>query len=386
MKSIKSLLFTILSIFIIISCSQFGDSLRLPGENPKDIIFYELDNDYLAPESKEFIESNYPSNQVNLSYVLVGKKTYGFEADLDNEKSLSFDEDGAFRLDREHPFIKDKYKEGRIGESDRDKDRDEKDDEGRDKDKDRDKEGEGKERDKCFEFVMPFTFIMPDGSTITIEDERDMKKVEEWYKNNPEVEDRPEIQFPVDIVIINEEGEEETVTVNDEEELKEVRAECEKVYREDDRCFDIVMPFTFTMPDGSSITIEKEEDHEKIEEWYKNNPDSKERPDLVFPVDIILEDKTKEGEEETKVITINNEEEMIRVMMKCRDKDKKDRCKKLHGDEIPDCIREYVSSNYPDDKIVHSRMLKTKDNHTLYIVKLDKNGILKFNGDCELLD
>ncbi len=74
MKPIKSLLFTILSIFIIISCSQFGDSLRLPGENPKDIVFYQLDNDYLAPESKEFIESNYPSNQVNISYVLVGKK------------------------------------------------------------------------------------------------------------------------------------------------------------------------------------------------------------------------------------------------------------------------------------------------------------------------
>ena len=383
MKYIKSLLFIILSIIVIISCSQFGDSLRLPGENPKDIVFYELDNDYLAPESKEFIELNYPSNQVNLSYVLVGKNTYGFEADLDNEKSLSFDEDGAFRLDREHPFLKDKYKEGRIGESD--KDRDEKDEEGRDKDKDRGKGGEEKEREKCFEFVMPFTFTMPDGSTITIEDERDMKKVEEWYKNNPEVEDRPEIQFPVDIVIINEEGEEETVTINDEDELKEVRVECEKVYREREKCFEFVMPFTFTMPDGSSITIEKEEDHEKIEEWYKNNPDSKERPDLVFPIDIIVENQTKEGEE-TKTITINNEEEMRRVLMKCRDKDKKDRCKKLHGDEIPDCIREYVSSNYPDDKIVHSRMLKTKDNQTLYIVKLDKNGILKFNGDCELLD
>jgi len=89
MKYIKSLLFIILSIIVIISCSQFGDSLRLPGENPKDIVFYELDNDYLAPESKEFIELNYPSNQVNLSYVLVGKNTYGFEADLDNEKSLS---------------------------------------------------------------------------------------------------------------------------------------------------------------------------------------------------------------------------------------------------------------------------------------------------------
>ena len=174
MKYIKSLLFIILSIIVIISCSQFGDSLRLPGENPKDIVFYELDNDYLAPESKEFIELNYPSNQVNLSYVLVGKNTYGFEADLDNEKSLSFDEDGAFRLDREHPFLKDKYKEGRIGESD--KDRDEKDEEGRDKDKDKGKGGEEKEREKCFEFVMPFTFTMADGSSITIEKEEDNEK------------------------------------------------------------------------------------------------------------------------------------------------------------------------------------------------------------------
>ena len=103
----------ILTVFILsISCSQLDDSFRLPGENSDDIVYYELNNDYLAPESREFIESNFPSVNVNSSYILIGKNTYGFEADLTNEMSLSFDEDGVFKFDREHPFIKDYYKKG----------------------------------------------------------------------------------------------------------------------------------------------------------------------------------------------------------------------------------------------------------------------------------
>ena len=104
----------ILTLFIL-SCSQLGDSLRLPGEDPKDIIYYELNNDYLAPESRDFIEQNFPSLNVNTSYILIGKNTYGFEADLTNDKSLSFDEDGIFKFDREHPFLKDNYEKGKYG-------------------------------------------------------------------------------------------------------------------------------------------------------------------------------------------------------------------------------------------------------------------------------
>ena len=69
---------------------------------------------------------------VTTSYVLIGKKTYGFEADLDNQMSLSFDEDGNYKLDRDHPFLKDNYKKGKFNNSDSDK--------REDKDKDKDKE------------------------------------------------------------------------------------------------------------------------------------------------------------------------------------------------------------------------------------------------------
>ena len=77
----------------------------------------------------------------------------------------------------------------------------------------------------------------------------------------------------------------------------------------------------------------------------------------------------------------------IRDRSRCRDnKGRKDRCKKLHGDEIPDCITEYVTTNYPSDEITHSRMLRTKDGDVFYVVKLKENGILKFDEDCEFLD
>ena len=380
MKFSYSLLTFGLLTLISFSCSQFGDSFRLPGENPKDIVLYELDNDYLAPESKEFIENEYPNNYVSLSYVLVGKNTYGFEADLDNDKSLSFDEDGVFKLDRNHPFLMDKYKKGKIGKSeDGDK-------EGRDKDeKDWDKEKD--ERDRCFEFIMPFTFIMPDGSTILIEGEDDNKKVEEWYKSNPDEKDRPKVQLPVDISITDEKGNEEVVTVTSDDEIKEIITNCDKKKEDKERCFKLLMPYSYNMPDGSSITISVEDDYKNVKEWYENNPDSKDKPELIFPVDIEVENDSKDDEKETKVITINSKEEMDKALMRCNIKDKKRKnCKKLQGEEIPNCIFEYVSLNHPENKILHTRMLRTKDGDVLHLVKLDKDGVLKFDEDCKLLD
>jgi len=288
MKFIKFFL-VILTSFFINSCSQFGDSLFLPGEDPEDIVLYELDNEYLAPESKEYISFAHSSKELNSSYILVGKKTYGFEANLNTNESLSFDEDGALRLERDHPFLADKYKKGDIKNGGKDRDKGDKD---RDKD---DKDWDREDKEKCFELVMPYTLIMPDSSLITIETEEDREKVEEWYKNNPDSKDRPSIQFPVDIIVETDEGE-RTITINNEEEMKEAKGRCERGRRD------------------------------------------------------------------------------------------KDKCRKLHGDDIVDCILEYVNSNYPNEEIVHARRLKTKGGDVFYVVKLSDSTILKFNDSCELLD
>ena len=114
-----NILSSFILVLLVISCSQFGDSFRLPGEKSKDIIYFELDNDYLAPESREYIELNHSSNDISNSYILIGKNTYGFEADLNNDMSLSFDEDGSLRKTREHPFLKDNFKKGRFDKEDK---------------------------------------------------------------------------------------------------------------------------------------------------------------------------------------------------------------------------------------------------------------------------
>ena len=379
----SNILLSFILILLVISCSQFGDSFRLPGEKSKDIIYFELDNDYLAPESREYIELNHSSNDISNSYILIGKNTYGFEADLSNDMSLSFDEDGSLRKTREHPFLKDNFKKGRFDKEDKEdkeegRDKEDKDEEGGDKEKDG-------EKDRCFEIAIPHTLIMPDGSTIEIEKDEDKRLVEEWYKDNPDEKERPKHAYPLTVVIVNDEDEKEEITLENEEEFKELVKECVKEDNEGE-CFKVVMPFSMELPDGSVITIEQEEDQKQIEEWYINNPDSKERPSFVFPIDIEIFEK-KENEESSKVLTINNEEELKKVLSRCRDnKGKKDRSKKLHSDEIPDCITEYVTTNYPSDEITHSRMLRTKDGDVFYVVKLKENGILKFDEDCEFLD
>jgi hypothetical protein len=304
---IQNIFISFLITLITFSCEQLGDSLRLPGEDPRDIIYYELNNDYLAPESKEYIESNFPSENVNSSFILIGKNTYGFEADLTNDKSLSFDEDGVFKYDREHPFIKEKYIKGKYGRGKgEDKDEGEGRDKGEGKDKDEDKDrGEGKEVDRCFEYVMPYTMIMPDSSTITITAEGDRDLIKRWYDDNPKAEKRPRVQFPVDINFFGAE-EEKIITLTSPEDLKEVMGLC------------------------------------------------------------------LEGEGKRDI--------------KDKGRGKKDWCKKLDISEIDDCIKDYINENYPDDKIIHSRTILTKDDITIHIVKLHDNGVLKFGEDCEFID
>ena len=304
---IQNIFISFLITLITFSCEQLGDSLRLPGEDPRDIIYYELNNDYLAPESKEYIESNFPSENVNSSFILIGKNTYGFEADLTNDKSLSFDEDGVFKYDREHPFIKDKYIKGKYGRGKgEDKDEGESRDKGEGKDKDEDIDrGEGKEVDRCFEYLMPYTMIMPDSSTITITAEGDRDLIKRWYDDNPKAEKRPKVQFPVDINFFGAE-EEKIITLTSPEDLKEVMELC------------------------------------------------------------------LEGEGKRDI--------------KDKGRGKKDWCKKLDISEIDDCIKDYINENYPDDKIIHSRTILTKDDITIHIVKLHDNGVLKFGEDCEFID
>ena len=154
------------------------------------------------------------------------------------------------------------------------------------------------------------------------------------------------------------------------------------------------MPYSIIMPDSSIISIAEENDMEKIKTWYDDNPKTKKRYKIQFPVDIEFP-VSESGE--NKVETLSSPNDLREVMELCKGgmekfkedrkrKGKKDKCKKQDISEIEECIKDYISQNFSDDEIVHARTVVTKDDVTLHIVKLKENGILKFNEDCHFID
>ena len=143
-------------------------------------------------------------------------------------------------------------------------------------------------RKKCFEFVFPIDFIMADNSSITLNSKEDWNLIKTWYEENPDVKERPELVFPVDVTL-KEDGFIQTLI--DVEELKAVKKSCKKG-KDKRKCFKLVLPVSFTMEDRSVIEVAKRGDFKKLRRWRKQNPDATVKPALNFPVDIQYRDKT----------------------------------------------------------------------------------------------
>ena len=66
--------------------------------------------------------------------------------------------------------------------------------------------------------------------------------------------------------------------------------------------FELIYPVSFTMPDGTTITVDSKQDfREQAKSWYEANPETQGKPSLVFPVEVIVDEE---------IIPINSEEEM----------------------------------------------------------------------------
>lgn len=199
----------------------------------------------------------------------------------------------------------------------------------------------------CFEFVFPLSLTMPDGSTLTLESREDWPDVRAWYEANPDAEGRPEFVFPLEVNFGDS-----TLTINNTEELRRAKRACE-VDRKRGRCFRLVFPVTFTMPDGTEITLESRDDWELINAWYEANPDVSERPDLVYPVDIVYRGDS--------TVTINSAEEMREARAMCEVDRDRDHCFSI---EFP------ISFTMPDGTEI---TLESRDEWTLIKAWYDAN-------------
>ena len=74
----------------------------------------------------------------------------------------------------------------------------------------------------CFRLVYPITFILPDNSVISMEDEKDWAKLKSWYEANTDIEEKPALQYPVNIIY--RDG--DTKTINNDEEMASDKEDC----------------------------------------------------------------------------------------------------------------------------------------------------------------
>lgn len=164
----------------------------------------------------------------------------------------------------------------------------------------------------CFDFVFPVSLTMPDASVVTLNSGEDWTLIREWYQANPDANERPAFVFPLQIVFGDE-----IVDINNQEDFQEAKSACE-VDRRRGRCFELVFPITFTMPDQSEITLQGKEDWTLIDAWYEANPDVDERPDLVFPVDIAYRNDS--------TVTINTQEQLLGARAECETDRRRSAC------------------------------------------------------------
>jgi hypothetical protein len=92
----------------------------------------------------------------------------------------------------------------------------------KDKDPKKDKD---RPKGPCFKFVFPLMYVMPDGTEIVGENEKDLDmQIKAWFRNNPNVDGKPVIAYPFTIVYWD--GKE--LVVNNEEEFKAAHEPCMK--------------------------------------------------------------------------------------------------------------------------------------------------------------
>jgi HKD family nuclease len=148
-----------------------------------------------------------------------------------------------------------------------------------------------KSDEKCFEFVYPISFILPDGSEGIINTDEDWDQIVLWYEENKDAEEEPEIIYPFDVVI-----DEDVKTITNKKDIEWLEEHCyqkdsEKDY--DEKCFEFVYPISFILPDGSEVIINNDEDWDQIDLWYEENKDAEEEPEIIYPFDVVIDEDVK---------------------------------------------------------------------------------------------
>lgn len=173
----------------------------------------------------------------------------------------------------------------------------------------------------CFEFIFPITVLFPDETSTEVNSYEELREaLKNWRMEQAEIEidERPSLGFPLEV--LTEDG--EVISIAEWSELRTLRRMCRRDFFQNNRpnghgercgrCFKIVYPISISFPDGTTETAENRRAFKQlVRAWKENHPDVEERPELVFPISVELEDET--------IVEVNNKEELQELKESCRD-------------------------------------------------------------------
>jgi hypothetical protein len=148
-------------------------------------------------------------------------------------------------------------------------------------------------RKGCFELVFPITIDHPDGTSSEVMTWQEGKEaMVAWRTANPDVSGRSQLQYPIELVL----GDGSVVSVENRAERRELRRECRKDRIEDrrgQRCFTLIFPVEVSFPDGQVDAFDDRRTMKQgLRQWRRSNRGSADRPSLVYPITVELEDGT----------------------------------------------------------------------------------------------
>ncbi len=166
----------------------------------------------------------------------------------------------------------------------------------------------------CYELVYPVTIAFPDGTSMEVNSGEELRSaVKSWKEDNQDVNGRPHLAFPYDIV--TEDG--SLITVEDRTQKKQLIKACRAEMGNGPHghlgkpCFRIVYPITIVFPDESTTEVDTRKDLKMaLRAWRKDNPDAEERPNIEFPITVMFEDETTQ--------VVNSREELKQLKKDCR--------------------------------------------------------------------
>lgn len=164
----------------------------------------------------------------------------------------------------------------------------------------------------CFEFNYPIDIQLTGDQLQTINSNGEFENaIENWMESNPNANEFPTIAFPISV---NVDG--ENITINNENALTELMIECfEGDWDEDDfdieDCFTFHFPVDVLLPNGQTSTANDFDELENIfDNWYDNNEDHEQEPEMVYPFTVTVEET---GED----VIISNEDEFDEMLEVC---------------------------------------------------------------------